>query len=206
MARRAVVQHPRDAASASRRRRGDDVDDESGWHEILVDGWGPLVREAVCDEVERTFRSSRGVLAATVTAPDDAPAHLVERVHGAVLAAIALETGADLDALGSQAAWATYDDVWAELGRRAEELEHFEPVHGASADTLRRVLAAVPPSVVEAAGAYHRDDGSIAFCVRDDHVVLDVEGVHRWLATEDAADHATRQRARDLVELARRPT
>lgn len=182
------------------------MDDESGWHEILVDGWGPHVREAVCDEVERTFRASRGVLAATVSAPDDAPAHLVERVHGAVLAGIALETGADLDALGSQAAWATYDDVWAELGRRAEELEHFEQVHGASPAALRQLLAALPPAVAEAAGAYHRDDGSIALCARDGHVVLDVEGVHRWLATDDTADAAVRQRARDLVELARRPT
>lgn len=179
------------------------MDDETGWDAILVDGWGPLVRAAVCDRVEEAFATSRGVLALTVADPDAAPAHATERVHDAVLAAIATETGADLDHLGSQAAWATYDDVWAELGRRAADLDRLEPVPPDTTETIRTLLLTLPLPLVEHAGAVLDDDGRVLLLDRGGTALLDVEGVHRWLALDDDADDATRQRARDLVRVAR---
>ena len=179
------------------------MDDESGWNEILVDGWGPLVRAAVCDRVEDAFSTSRGVLAVAAGDPDGAPAQATERVHETIVAAIAIETGADLHELGSQAAWATYDDVWGELGRRATDGGRFEVVDDAVVETVRTLLLTLPLSLVEHAGAVLGDDGRVMLVRRDGVTLLDVEGVHRWLALDDEADEDTRQRARDLVRLAR---
>lgn len=182
------------------------MDDDSGWHEILVDGWGPLVRAAVCERVEESFSIRRGVLAVTVTSPDDAPADATEQVHDAVVAAIGRETGADLDALGSQSAWATYDDVWAELGRRAEQVDGFEEIAESAVRPVLLALAALPREVVEHAGAVHGDDGRLLLLRRGGRPMLDVEGVFRWLATDADATGSTRDRARDLVRIARSRT
>jgi hypothetical protein len=129
-----------------------DVDDETGWNAILVEGWGALVRAAVCDRVADLLDTSRGLLTIAVTTPDDAPAAAVERVHDAVLVAIATETGANLDELGSQAAWATYDDVWAELGRRWDDATVLEFVPAVRADTVLDLLRQLPPQASNTPG------------------------------------------------------
>lgn len=179
------------------------MDDETGWNDVLVDGWGPLVREAVCERVEASFAASRGLLALTVSAPDDAPAAATERVHEAVVAAIARETGADLDLLGSQAAWATYDDVWAELGRRATDDDRYEAVPPAAVQQVVSLLQQLPPAAVELAGALHDDGGRVVLLRRDEESLLDVDGLFRWLATDDRAEGPARTRARAVVALAR---
>ena len=178
------------------------MDDETGWNAILVQTWGEGVRAAVCDRVEEAMARSRGVLVLAVTTPDVAPVDAVERVHLAVVEAIAAETGADLDELGSQAAWATYDDVWAELGRRLADgggLEHFAP--GAEPE-VRRLLRGLPRTAIEHAGAVV--DGPDVRVVRTGQgPCLDVDGIFRWLAGDDADDDDLRARARRVVALAR---
>lgn len=179
------------------------MDDETGWNEILVDGWGPLVRAAVVDRVEDAFERARGVLAVTVVDPDHAPRADVERVHEAVLDAIEAETGAQLEELGSQAAWATYDDVWGELARRwdtGRDLETVQPQHHAEVIGL---LAGLPPSAVEQAGAARSADGAVRLPVLDGRPRVDVEGLFRWLATDQQATSVQRERARAVVSAVR---
>jgi len=179
------------------------VDDESGWNAILVEGWGDLVRAAVCDRVDDALATARGVLAIAVVTPDDAPAAAVERVHHVVVAAIAAETGADLDELGSQAAWATYEDVWGELGRRWAEGGPMELLPRAAEAEVLRLLAGLPPAAVEHAGAV-LDREHVHVLRTGGGVRLDVEGLFRWLATDTDADDHTRSRARRVIEAARR--
>lgn len=179
------------------------MDDESGWNQVLVEGWGDLVRAAVCDRLDDAFATARGVLALAVTAPDDAPADVVERVHDGVVVAIAAETGANLDELGSQAAWATYDDTWAELGRRWTDGGPMEPVDAGREPELVRLLAGLPRDAIEHAGAVV-DATSVLLVQTDDGPVLDVDGLFRWLAVDEDAGPAARSRARDVVEVARR--
>ena len=180
-----------------------DVDDESGWNEILVDGWGPLVRAAVCDRVEDALATSRGVLGRTVLDPDHAERAWVERVHAEVLAAIEVETGARLDDLGSQSAWATYDDVWGELARRWDDGRGLEPVADDRVPTVVGLLAGLPPEAVLLAGATRRADGVVELVHAGGRHRLDVEGLFRWLATDERADTTARERARAVVAAAR---
>jgi hypothetical protein len=181
------------------------VDDESGWNAILVEGWSRLVRSAVCDRVDDAMSWARGVLAVAVVTPDDAPATAVERVHAVVVEAIRAETGADLDELGSQAAWATYDDVWAELGRRWADGGGLEVVPVSAEAEVLALLAGLPRDAMEHAGAVM--EGSRVHLLRTSAGAhLDVEGVFRWLATEEDAASDVRARARRLVAAARRTT
>jgi hypothetical protein len=179
------------------------VDDESGWHQVLVEGWGDLVRAAVCDRLDDAFATCRGVLALAVTDPDGAPADAVERVHDGVVVAIAAETGANLDELGSQAAWATYDDTWAELGRRWADGGPMESVAHTDEDGLARLLAGLPRTAIEHAGAVV-DVDTVRLVQTDDGPVLDVDGLFRWLAMDHEAPDAVRERARRVVATARR--
>ena len=127
---------------------------------------------------------------------------MVERVHEAIIAAIRAETGANLDELGSQAAWATYDDVWAELGRRWADGGGMEVVDDRVVGEVQRRLALLPRSAIEHAGAIV--DGLAVRLVRIDDVArLDVDGIFRWLAGDEADDDTQRARARGVVGLAR---
>ena len=178
------------------------MDDESGWNAILVEGWSDHVRAAVCSRVEDAMTDARGVLAVAVAMPDDAPPDAVERVHDAIVAAIADETGADLDELGSQAAWATYDDVWAELGRRWDDGGGMEAIDPTVEAEVARLLAGLPRRAIELAGGVV-DGLDVRMLHTTDGPRLDVEGVFRWLASDAADDDELRARARDVVAVAR---
>lgn len=178
------------------------MDDESGWNAILVEGWGELVRAAVCDRVGDALSTTRGVLAIAVATPDEAPPTAVEQVHDAIVAAIAAETGANLDELGSQAAWATYDDVWAELGRRWSDGGGMEVVPEHAVPEVLALLAGLPRDAIEQGGAA-LDGMEVRLLRTDAGAYLDLEGIFRWLATEQDAHPAVRDRARRVVEVAR---
>lgn len=128
------------------------MDDDSGWTEILVEGWGPLVRAAVIERVEAATLTERGMLVRTLADPDAAPAEDIERLHALVVEAIATETGADLHELGSQAAWATYDETWEALGRRWESGGTTDVVPAGAESAVAALLRALP-SEAAAAGA-----------------------------------------------------
>lgn len=94
------------------------MDDDTGWNEVLTGVWGPGVRDAVVARVEAATVGARCLLVCTLRDEQATREGWVEQLHHLVVAAIRDETGADLDALGSQAAWASYEDVWDALAVR----------------------------------------------------------------------------------------
>lgn len=179
------------------------VDDETGWNEILVEGWGPLVRAAVCHRVVDVFRTRLGLLAATAATPDDAPADWVEDVHVAVVQGIRTETGADIEELGSQAAWATYDEVWQVLPRAVAAVEDLVPVPEARVGQVQALVAELPLDAALLAGAVPWPDGPTLPVVVDGRPRVNLEGLFRWLATEQRAAESHRALARALVAVVR---
>ncbi len=168
--------------------RGDGraVDDEATWALILTDEWGPLVREAVVRRVEDATRGDRARLVRTVLDPDHAPPAWVEHVHDLVLEAVQVETGADLEELGSQSSWAVYEDVWDALRARWSGGGRLLPVPVEAAARVAELVACLPVSVAAAAGA---DTSTIpARPLRvDDVVLVDAEGLFAWIAGCDPA-------------------
>lgn len=93
-------------------------DDDTGWNEVLTGVWGPAVRDAVLTRVEDATVGARCLLVCTLRDEPPGREGWVEQLHRLVVEAIRQETGADLDELGSQAAWASYEDVWSALTER----------------------------------------------------------------------------------------
>lgn len=179
------------------------MDDETGWDQILVESWGPLVLGAVVGRVQEAFATRLGILVATATDPDDAPADWVEDVHGAIVAGIRTETGADIEDLGSQTAWATYDDVWAALGRQAGRVQALVAVPEHRVGQVWALLAELPPDAVRHAGAVPQESGQPAPLVVDGRTRVHIDGVFRWLATDDTAPSHHRALARALIAVVR---
>ena len=160
-------------------------DDDTGWTEILVDGWGPLVRAAVVDRVERAMVGRRGVLLRALTEESASAGHAacVEEVHLRIVDGIRAETGADLDELGSQAAWACYDQVWGRLQVRWACGGATLPVTAAAEDEVVALLRSLSPAAAQHAGV---DVGTAPWspmrCGPDLHV--DLEGLFAFLARD----------------------
>ncbi|GGI07209.1 hypothetical protein [Egicoccus halophilus] len=129
------------------------MDDDSGWNDLLVGGWHAGVRDAVVVRVERASVGHHGELVRTLSDPDGARYAWVESLHRRVLGAIRAETGADLDELGSQAAWACYEDVWERLRVRWGRGGRLARVPLGGEPDVVRLLHSLPPSAAEAAGA-----------------------------------------------------
>lgn len=133
-------------------------DDDTGWHEVLLDSWSPRLRAAVVDRIERATVGRRGLLVRALSDPDGARFALTEQVHRLVLAGIRDEVGADLDELGSQAAWACYEEVWDVLAGRWATGGATLPVPTGREELVAELLARLPPTVAECAGA---DTGTV---------------------------------------------
>lgn len=129
------------------------LDDDTIWDAILVDGWGPLVRHAVVARVERATVGARGTLVRALADPDHARFAWTEWLHEHVVDAIRCETGADLDRLGSQAAWACYEDSWAALATRWRDGGDMGVVTPGAERRVRLLLAEAPAWLAERAGA-----------------------------------------------------
>ncbi len=179
------------------------MDDETGWHEILVEGWGPLVRAAVAARVELAFGRRPGVLAETVLNPDDAEPEWVEGVHTAIVAGIRAETGADIEELGSQAAWATYDEVWAALATRTVADEDMVAIPEPRVGQVLALMSEMPVDAALCAGGVPWPEGPVAPVVVDGRPRVHLEGLFRWLATDEQAPDSHRVLARALVAVVR---
>lgn len=160
-------------------------DDDTGWTEILVGGWGPLVRDAAADRVERALVGRRGILVRALTEEAASRSHAacIEQVHELVVEAIRGETGADLDAMGSQAAWACYEDVWARLQSRWADGASLPVVPAAVRREVEHLVRLLPPAAAEHAGA---DVGEVPYRLldRDGATRVDVDGLFAWLARD----------------------
>jgi hypothetical protein len=129
------------------------TDDDTGWTEVLLDSWRPAVRDAVVERVERSTVGRRGMLVRTLASPDDARYAWTEQLHRLVLDAIRDEVGADLEELGSQAAWTCYEDVWSRLARRWADGGPLAAVRRGDEVRARRLIAQLTTSLAEAAAA-----------------------------------------------------
>lgn len=182
-------------------------DDDSGWTEILVGSWGPLVRAAVVERVERALVGRRGILWRAVTEEAASAGHAacVEEVHEQVVAAIRVETGADIDALGSQAAWACYDEVWGGLQRRWAAGGTTVPVDPAVTDEVTALVRSLSPAAAQHAGA---DIGVVPFRLLavDGRIRVDVDGLFAHLALDEGGvTSADRVLIDRLIDLVRQP-
>jgi hypothetical protein len=173
-------------------------DDGTGWNELLVGGWTAEVRDAVVARVESASIGHRGRLVRILADPEAVPAAWVEELHRLVLAAIAVETGADLDALGSQAAWACYDHVWAELVARWADGGALQPVPLGGEPAVVRLLRNLPADVAAAAGAEGTGTTPDPLWLGG-RLLVDVEGLWAYLATCEGAPSVRTRRAIDLL-------
>jgi hypothetical protein len=94
------------------------MDDESGWNDVLLEVWSEDLRDQVVARIESVTVGRHGWLVRVFSDPEGVAGGLTETVHAIVLAAIRDETGADLEELGSQAAWECYEQVWDHLAGR----------------------------------------------------------------------------------------
>lgn len=177
------------------------VDDDTGWNEILTGLWGPRVRDAVVTRVEETTVGARCLLVRTLGEVDGPREGWVEQLHQLVLGAIRDETGADLDDLGSQAAWATYEEVWETLTRRWRDGGDLAVVplrREVAATACLRQLTAVP---AQAAGMDVGVDPPEPLWIAG-RLRIDLDGLVRVLG-DDRLSGAERVAAERLLELAR---
>lgn len=128
-------------------------DDGTGWNEVLVGGWTSHVRDAVVRRVEQRTVGWRGPMLRALVDPEGAPGAWTEGLHRTVVAAIAEETGADLDELGSHAAWACYEEVWQRLVVRWAGGGDLAMVPLGQEPAVAALIGALPPLAAQAAGA-----------------------------------------------------
>jgi hypothetical protein len=160
------------------------VDDDTGWNDVLVGVWSPRVRDAAVAHVERATVGARCLLIHTLRDPDRARPGWVEQLHGLVIEAIYAETGADLDELGSQAAWTAYEQVWDALAERWTEGGSLTRVPLRREPEVVELLRRLSPEGAQAAGM----DVGVAPPQElwlDGRLLLDVEGLHACKAMAD---------------------
>jgi hypothetical protein len=162
------------------------VDDDTGWNDLLVGVWSPRVRDAAVEHVERATVGARCLLLHTLRDPDRARPGWVEQLHGLVLEAIRHETGADLDELGSQAAWAAYEQVWDALAERWTDPSCLAAVPLRREPHALSLLRRLSPTGAQAAGM---DVGSEPPqpCWMGGRLHVDLEGLAAYRATPEVA-------------------
>lgn len=177
------------------------MDDDTGWDELLRRTWSTRIRDLVVERVEDATVARRGWLVRVVTDPERVRPGLTETVHAVVLAAIRDETGADLEELGSQAAWECYEDVWGELTRRWAGGGALATVPLGAEVEVVRALQRLPAEAAVAAGA-DLTEGGVEPLWTAGRLRLDLEGVRLYrdldggrLPVEVAADLAVLLRA-----------
>lgn len=129
------------------------MDDETGWNDVLLRLWTEQVRDQVVARIERACVGRRGWLVRVFAGAESAPPGLTETVHAIVLAAIRDETGADLDELGSQAAWECYAQVWDLLERRWADGGPLAIVPIGAEPEVSRLVAGLPVEAAVCAAA-----------------------------------------------------
>ncbi|MCA1782067.1 MAG: hypothetical protein LC679_07810 [Intrasporangiaceae bacterium] len=157
------------------------MDDESGWNQILLEVWSTQVRDAVVEHIERSSVGRHGWLVRVFADPDGVSGSLTETVHAVVLAAIRDETGADLDGLGSQAAWECYEQVWTALEGRWRDGGTLSVVPLGAEPSVIAALRQLPDEAAVAAAAEVGQHGVQPLWLRG-RLLVDDRGLEAYLA------------------------
>ncbi len=155
-------------------------DDGTGWNDVLLALWSPEVRTAVVARLERAAVGRHGWFARVFADPDGVTPAVTETVHALVLAAIRDETGADLEALGSQAAWECYEEVWAALRERWHDGGELAVVALGREPEVVRALRRLPPEAAASAAADVSGPVAEPLWVRG-RLRIDETGLRRYL-------------------------
>lgn len=159
------------------------MDDDSGWNQVLLELWNPAVCRAVVERIETAARGRHGWLVRVFSDPDRVRGELTETVHALVIAAIRDETGANLDELGSQAAWHCYEQVWICLSTRWADGGELAVVPLTAEPSVVDALAQLPPEAAVAAGADVDVDGIQPLWLHG-RLRIDVQGLRTYLALD----------------------
>ncbi len=159
------------------------MDDESGWNRILLEVWSPTVRDAVVEHIERSSIGRHGWLVRVFADPEGVSGTLTETVHAVVLAAIRDETGADLDGLGSQAAWECYEQVWSALEGRWADGGTLAVVPLGAEPSVIAALRRLPDEAAVAAAADIDEHGVQPLWLRG-RLLVDDRGLEAYLALD----------------------
>ena len=158
------------------------MDDDTGWNEVLTGVWSPRVRDAVVARVEAATVGARCLLVCTLREEDCQRDGWVEQLHQLIVEAIRIETGADLDGLGSQAAWASYEEVWdalvvrwrsggematVPLRREVEATACLKQLRGVAAQAAGMDVGVDPPEPLWLAGRLRVDADGLLTVVAD---------------------------------------
>jgi hypothetical protein len=175
------------------------TDDDTGWNDVLVGGWSTEVRGAVVRRVERATVGWRGPLVHTLADPEGARDVWTEALHRLVVGAVLAETGADLDDLGSHAAWACYEEVWNALAAAWAQGGRLATVPLDQEPHVVSLLRSAPAHVAAAAGADPSGVQPIPLWLGG-RLRVDLEGLWALLDRGDALSPADRVRVETLVE------
>jgi hypothetical protein len=156
------------------------MDDESGWNAVLLELWSDEVRDAVVARIERVAVGRHGWLVRVFADPEGVREQLTEIVHAIVVAAIRDETGADLDELGSQAAWECYEQVWDGLAVRWADGGGLATVAIGREPSVVRAIASLPAEAAVAAGAELGPGGADPLWLRG-RLRVDTRGLRSYL-------------------------
>ena len=176
------------------------MDDASGWDGILRELWSATVRDAVVERIEVATVGRRGWLVRVFATPEQVRGELTETVHALVLAAIRDETGADLDGLGSQAAWECYEQVWDALAERWAGGGQLPAVPLGREPGVVRALLGLPPEAAVHAGA-DLVAGAVQPLWLAGRLYVDTEGLRAYLALDGGRVHPSV--AADITEVLR---
>lgn len=156
------------------------MDDESGWNEVLLGVWSEDLRDQVVARIESVAVGRHGWLVRVFSDPEGVAGGLTETVHAIVLAAIRDETGADLEELGSQAAWECYEQVWDHLAGRWADGGRLAVVPLGSEPEVVRLIHRLPMEGAVAAAADVSGEHWDPLWLRG-RLRVDVEGLRAYL-------------------------
>ncbi len=156
------------------------MDDESGWNEVLLEVWSEDLRDQVVARIESVAVGRHGWLVRVFSDPEGVAGGLTETVHAVVLAAIRDETGADLEELGSQAAWECYEQVWDNLAQRWSDGGRLAVVPLGIEPDIVRLIRSLPLEGAVAAAADVSGEVWDPMWLRG-RLRVDVEGLRAYL-------------------------
>jgi hypothetical protein len=181
------------------------VDDDTGWNDLLLAVWSDEVRDAVVQRIEQVTVGRRGWLVRVLSDPERARPGWTETVHALILAAIRDETGADLEALGSQAAWDTYEQVWDRLAQRWADGGELATVPIGSEPEVVRWIRELPPEAAAHLAADVTADVPDPLWI-DGRLRVDLEGLAAYRRLDGGRLPAAVSNVFDAIERATRGT